>query len=305
MIVDVRSPSEFAQGHIPGSASLPLFSDQERAQVGTLYKRNSPLEAYQLGLGIVAAKAEQFIEAAYHLSAGAPLKLYCARGGLRSHSSAKLLQLAGLTCSTLPGGYKAYRKEVRETFLRSFDLRILGGFTGSGKTALLYELEKKGEAILDLEALAHHKGSSYGHLGKLPQPSQEHFENVLAEKLRALCPSTPLWIEDESRMIGSCQIPEPLFQQMRQAPLFFVQRSFEERVAYLLDEYGSLPSDALKQATSRIMKKLGGERTDQALKALERGAVKEAISLILPYYDKTYLHCLKRRSCHFPHLTPN
>jgi tRNA 2-selenouridine synthase len=299
IILDVRSPGEYAEGHIPGAISLPLFSNDERAQVGTCYKQQGREDAIELGLELVGPKLADFVRTAKALnggvSAGTSLRVHCWRGGMRSGSMAWLLETAGFTVLTLEGGYKAFRRWVRETCAIAKPILTLGGMTGSGKTAILHELARLGEPILDLEDLANHRGSSYGALGLAPQPTNEQFENEVAMQWADLPSDCPIWIEAESRRIGLCRVPDALFQQMMVAPVLQVVRSRAERVAILVDVYSVAPLDALIDATQRIHKKLGGLKTQEAIAHIQAGQLAEACDLILDYYDKTYQYDLQRR----------
>ncbi|MBK8554971.1 MAG: tRNA 2-selenouridine(34) synthase MnmH [Lewinellaceae bacterium] len=208
VLLDVRSPGEYAQGHIPGAFSFPLFSDEERARVGTTYKQANPEAALLLGLDLVGPKMGHFVVEALKLSRNKKLAVHCWRGGQRSKSMAWLLRLAGCDVVTLNGGYKAFRHEALDQYhLHPYNLRVVGGRTGSGKTKVLQALRDMGEQIIDLEGLAHHKGSAFGAIGEQEQPSVEQFENDLFFALRALDPQKRIWIENESRSIGRVYIP--------------------------------------------------------------------------------------------------
>jgi tRNA 2-selenouridine synthase len=245
--------------------------------------------------------------------------LYCWRGGMRSGAIAWLLNLYGVKISVLAGGYKAYRNYVLETFSLPFSLKIVAGFTGSGKTEILHELEKRGEAIIDLEKLASHKGSAFGNINMPAQPTQEMFENLLAQDLRlksmrhrqsAICNlqsatkdsdllhSThhlPLWLEDESQRIGLINIPPAFWQQVRQAHVYFFDIPFEERLKHITEEYGDHDKKLLADSITRISKKLGGLETKNALNYLEEGNISACFSILLKYYDKHYLKGLHNR----------
>jgi tRNA 2-selenouridine synthase len=214
-IIDVRSPKEFAQGHIPGAHNLPLFSDAERALVGTCYKQKGKEPAIKLGLEIVGLKMTSFVEDAAKMAPGKKIMLHCWRGGMRSSCMAWLLELTGFQVAILKGGYKAYRNYVLSVFQKDFKLKVLGGRTGSGKTHLLQLVQDKGKQIIDLEAIAHHKGSAFGKIGFAAQPTSEQFENDLARKLQMLDLQHEIWIEDESKGIGRCFIPLNFLQTMR------------------------------------------------------------------------------------------
>jgi len=294
-LLDVRSPGEYAQGHLPGAISFPLFSDKERAQVGICYKQQGRDAAVELGLAIVGPKLGQFVAEAKSLAPDRRLRLYCWRGGMRSGSMAWLLETAGLQVALLKDGYKAFRRWVLETIALPRPIANLGGMTGSGKTLLLQELGRQGEQILDLEALAHHRGSSYGNLGLPPQPSTEQFENQIAMAWSSFNPERWVWIEAESRQVGTCRIPVALFQQMTTAPVIQVERSRQERVALLLEVYGQVDRAELIAATERLRKRLGGQRTQEAIAWIQQGNLAPAIEIVLDYYDKTYLYDLQRR----------
>lgn len=290
-IFDVRSPAEFLQGHIPGAHSLPIFSNEERALVGTVYKQEGKEAAVSLGLDLVGPKLRSFVtQAKYIAGSKANIRVYCWRGGMRSSSMAWLLETAGFTCQVLSGGYKTFRRWTLDQFQKSYYLIILDGLTGSGKTEQLQALAKKGEQVIDLENIAKHRGSSFGHLGLAIQPSSEQFENILAYQLSRYDPLVPIWIENESRTIGKCYIPQKFKQQMTNASKVWVESTKEDRTRRLILEYGSYPADELIVATRRLVKKLGGVRTEQIVGCIERGEVEEAVILMLEYYDKAYLH---------------
>ncbi len=289
-LLDARSPCEYTHGHIPGAISFPLFSDQERAEVGTLYKKEGRDAAVKLGLRRVGPKLASFVELAESLApASKTFRLYCARGGMRSSSLAWLLQTAGFKCVLLEGGYKSFRKWALNQFEQEYQLRVLSGLTGCGKTERLHKLRQDHEQIIDLEEIANHRGSSYGHLGSPKQPSTEQFENRLALELSKLNRNTPIWIEDESRMIGSCPIPQSLWTQMKQAPITTIECLREERIQRLLHCYGHHAPEEIIQATQRLEKKLGALRTKEVVDAVNRKELEKAISIVLDYYDKAYL----------------
>jgi tRNA 2-selenouridine synthase len=299
-LIDVRTPAEFRQGHIPGAANLPLFSDAERAEVGTLYKQQGRQAAVLRGLALVGPRMEALaaaLVASSERSAGAPLRLHCWRGGMRSGSVAWLAQQLELPVLLLEGGYKSYRRWVLELFDQPWPLRLLGGRTGCGKTELLLALRERGAAVVDLEGLAHHRGSSFGGLGLPEQPSSEHYENQLAAALAPLAGAEQIWLEAESAMVGRCRIPAGLWRQMKAAPVLAVQRPLTERVAHLVEIYGAQDPLALAEATRRIAKRLGPQRTALALEAIERGDWATACRQMLDYYDRCYDHDLDGHAC--------
>lgn len=294
-ILDVRSPLEYTHGRIPGAINLPLFSDEERAAVGTVYKQSGRKQAIELGLRYVGPKLADFAATAQQQIDQGVAKVHCWRGGMRSASMAWLLRTAGLKAITLTGGYKVFRRWVLSTVALPKKIRMIGGLTGSGKTEILQALKQKGEQVLDLEALAHHRGSSYGMIGMPSQPTSEQFENEIAVQWAAFDLSRVVWIEDESRMIGTCKVPDALFLQMRKSPLFFIERPFQERLDILLHDYGKVDSTSLIEATTRLKKRLGGARTKEILVYIENGQLQQAIELALKYYDRTYAYGVSGR----------
>lgn len=296
-IIDVRSPGEFERGHIPGAVNVPLFSDAERAVVGTLYKQTGRDAAVLEGLRIVGPKLAGIVERATALAPERRIAVHCWRGGERSGSVAWLLDKAGFhEVLTLRGGYKAFRNHVLESFNDVPDLRILGGYTGTGKTETLRHLRALGEQVIDLEALAHHKGSSFGMLGEEPQPTQEHFENVLWEALRRIDRAKPLWLEDESRKIGKVLLPAPLYEGLRAATVLFADMPQPQRVERLVLDYGAYPREELAAALQRIGKRIGPQHAKAALEALALGDLATVARITLDYYDKTYAYGLSQRA---------
>lgn len=286
-VADVRSPAEYAHAHIPGARNLPLFDNEERAEVGTLYKRVGKVAAVQRGLALVGPKLEGFTREA--LSWGAPeVLVHCWRGGMRSASMAWLLETVGLRVYLLEGGYKAYRHEVLDAFERPYRLISIGGFTGSGKTDLLKALASAGEQVLDLEGLACHKGSAFGAIGERPQPTTEHFEHLVYDSLRRMDPARRIWVEDESRSIGRVFIPQGIWNRMDGAPLLILQVPEQTRVQRLLRDYGTDDLAPLTEAIRKIGKRLGYDRCQEALAACEQGDLARAASVCLTYYDKFY-----------------
>ncbi|TVQ13324.1 MAG: tRNA 2-selenouridine(34) synthase MnmH [Leptolyngbya sp. DLM2.Bin27] len=301
-ILDVRSPGEYEHGHIPGAVSFPLFTDDERAQVGTCYKQVGREAAVELGFDIAGPKCGEFIRAAKALAPDRQLRVHCWRGGMRSGGMGWILELAGFTVHSLEGGYKAYRRWVRETLATPKPVVILGGMTGSGKTQVLHALAALGEPVLDLEGLANHRGSSFGALLLPPQPSTEHYENLLAEQWVKFGDERPIWIEAESRRVGTCRIPSELFAQMEAAPAVEVVRSLDERLDLLVEIYGAASTAGLVAATERIRKRLGGDRTQAAIQHIQAGNLRAACAIILDYYDRAYRHDLDRHKKTIPQI---
>jgi tRNA 2-selenouridine synthase len=333
-VIDVRSPAEYKHAHFPGAYSLPLFTDEERKVVGTTYKQQSREAAIKIALDYFGPKMKKMIEQVESLVKVQELGvknqtpasnsrlmtpdsrlilLYCWRGGMRSAGVAWLLDLYGFKVYTLIGGYKKFRHYVLDTFKLPFFFKILGGFTGSGKTELLRSLEQKGAAVVDLEEIAKHKGSAFGNIGMPEQPGQEMFENLLAQELRKKSmansewsingiqnsPSTidysSVWLEDESQRIGLVNIPNDLWKSMRRSPVYFINIPFEERLKHLVQEYGVLDKQKMIDAISRIKERLGGLNAKNAIQFLEEGNITESFRILLQYYDRHYLKALHNR----------
>jgi len=296
--IDVRSPAEFEHAHIPHALNLPLFDNEQRALIGTTYKKQSREAAIKVGLPLFGAKMLPMIETVEawikdrqkeNDLTKPTIYVHCWRGGMRSAAVAWLLDLYGYKVIQLTGGYKAYRNWVLAQFTIPYSLKVLGGYTGSGKTEILHALQEKNYAVIDLEGLAHHKGSAYGAIGQLPQPSQEMFENIVAEKLLEVNKKQKsIWIEDESQRIGTVLIPTPLFHLMRNSTCYFMTIPFEQRLNFIVEGYGSFDQKSLIEATMRIQKRLGGLETKTAVDFITAGALKEAFSILLKYYDKWY-----------------
>ncbi|WCL49696.1 tRNA 2-selenouridine(34) synthase MnmH [Leptospira sp. GIMC2001] len=293
--IDVRSPSEFKKGHIPGAISLPLFNDDERAIVGTIYKKEGKESAIKKGLEIVGPKLRTLVEKAESIAPFKKLRIYCWRGGMRSGSVAWLLATYGFEVNTLRHGYKSYRNLVLSYFENQFQLYVIGGKTGSGKTFILEELEKLNEQIVNLEFLANHKGSAFGAIGQANQPSNEHFENLLFEKLRTLNINKRIWIEDESSLIGKIHIPNVFWNQKQNAPLFQIEKTHNERIEHLINQYSQFPKEDLIRSLNRLAKKLGGLNLKKAIENLDSDNFAAAAAITLHYYDKSYEHSLSRR----------
>jgi tRNA 2-selenouridine synthase len=295
-VADVRSPSEYNTGHIPGALNIPLFDDQERTSVGTKYKKEGRLPAILEGLRhtgpAMASKLEQAIKAA----TGGRILVHCWRGGMRSEAMAWLFSLADLEVFILDGGYKSYRRHILENISEKRNMIVLGGMTGSTKTSILRHLKSAGQQIIDLEQLANHKGSAFGALGQLPQPSTEQFANLLYEELSKLVKASPCWIEDESRNIGSIFMPEAFYQNMQELPVIEIVMESKLRLPNLMKEYSCYPAESLNESVRKISKRLGGDNTRDALSAIEKGDFAVAIEIVLHYYDKAYQFGLKRRN---------
>jgi len=294
-VIDVRSPSEYQHGHIPGAYNIPLFDNEERAEIGTIYKQQNRDKAFKRGLDIVGPKMRSFVEQSEEIAPDRKVLLHCWRGGMRSSSFGWLLASAGFEIQTLEKGYKAFRNFVLNIFEANHNILILSGYTGSGKTDILQALRNLGEQVIDLEGLANHKGSTFGHLGEPDQPTGEHFQNMLGIKLFQLDKNKPVWLEDESRLIGQRMIPHQFFSQMQRAPVFRIEIPKKIRIRRLVDDYGSYPKEKLKESILKIEKRLGGLRTKQAIQALENDELEKVADQVLHYYDKAYDHGLNNR----------
>jgi len=295
-LIDVRTPAEFAQGHVPGAFNIPLFTNEERVQVGTTYKQVGREQAILLGFDLTGPKWSGFIKQALGIAPDKKVAVHCWRGGMRSGAMAWALGLYGFDVLIITGGYKNYRRWAHSCFELNYPLCVLGGMTGSGKTKILQQLAKAGEQVIDLEELARHQGSSYGSMNKLVQPTQEQFENEFALQLSRMDKSRPIWVEDESLTIGTRAIPNNFWRQMREAVLINLVVPAERRIAALVEEYGPLDKDFLIACTDRIRKRLGPEQTKNAIIAINEGRMADFIGLALHYYDKTYLNGLQKRA---------
>ncbi|MBN2173180.1 MAG: tRNA 2-selenouridine(34) synthase MnmH [Bacteroidales bacterium] len=295
-ILDVRSPGEFLIGHIPGAINLPLFTNEERKEIGILYKNSGKEASVLKGLDIVGPKMSAYVKKVRSLVVGKQVLVHCWRGGMRSASMAWLLETAGFEAHVLEGGYKAFRKFIRSEFERNYNLVVLGGKTGSGKSEILNSIRKIGEQVIDLEKMANHKGSAFGAFGQGQQPTSEHFENMLYEEFKRLDKSRYIWVEDESRSIGTVSLPEPFFNNIRSSPLIFIDVPKEVRIERLVKDYAGFDKNRLKDATLRIQQKLGGLNTKLTIEAIEQDDFRTASSILLSYYDKAYIKGLSYRN---------
>jgi len=291
-VIDVRSPGEFYDGHIPGAINLPLFTDEERAKVGTLYKQASPESAMDAGLAFAGAKMKSIVRQGRALAqqSGSRILIHCWRGGNRSKAMAWLFQFAGLDAVRLEGGYKSFRTALNAFFNDiDFELNIIGGYTGAGKTEVLSHLRALGEQVIDFEELAHHKGSAFGAIGEEEQPTNEQFENDLFIEFLKYDKQRPVWLENESKNIGKTYMPEGLWDKLRTSRLFALEVNEEVRLNRALRYYSEdVHIAALKDCFERIRKRLGGLAYQQAIEALEKNDLRTAAAIALHYYDKSY-----------------
>ncbi|MDA3880172.1 MAG: tRNA 2-selenouridine(34) synthase MnmH [Prolixibacteraceae bacterium] len=297
VIIDVRSPGEYEKGHIPRAVNIPLFSNDERAHVGTVYKQQSKEDAIKLGYKYVTPKLQWFIDESIKVAPGREVVVHCWRGGMRSQSFAQHLSENGFSnVQVIKGGYKSYRHFVLNTFEKEYCLRILGGYTGSGKTYILQELKKIGEQVIDLERLANHKGSAFGGINQPQQPTVEQFENNLHEQWLKLDHSKPIWLEDESHNIGADKIPMPLYLQMRNSQLFFLDIPNTERAKHLVGEYANCNIEKLAESIHKIAKRLGFQNEKLAIEMLEQENFYDVAFITLHYYDKSYMKGMSARN---------
>ncbi len=293
-VIDVRSPAEFAEDHVPGAINLPVLDNEERARVGTIYKQQSPFLARKLGAALVFRNAAAHIEGplAHHEGGWKPL-VYCWRGGQRSGSFTYLLQQIGWRAEYVEGGYRTFRRLVTEALYDStlpVKLIQLGGYTGTAKTALLPKLAARGVQVIDLEGLARHRGSL---LGDMPggQPSQKWFETQLVQALDGLDPARPVLVEAESSKIGQLLIPPAIWEAMKLAPWIEVAAPLEARAAYLGAAYDDIWSDgaALKDKLSPLRYHRGHELIDRWEAMIDSGDRRGlAASLAADHYDPAY-----------------
>lgn len=293
VFVDVRSPKEFAEDHIPGSLSIPLFSNEERAIVGTIYKQQSKEEAMDKGMDIVAAKLPMMMQE-YATLKEKKLCIYCWRGGMRSGSVVGLLKRLEYDAVQLDGGYKDYRRYVREQLekIPMPPFVVLYGLTGSGKTEMLQQLVNS----LDLEGLAQHRGSIFGDIGLHPR-SQKMFESLLLQRLLDLQKEDFIFTEGESRRIGRVVLPERLWKHMQEGKKVKVICTIQERVDRLYKEYCHTPDkQLLAKKIQYIQKYLGEENVRELLLLLEQENVRVVIEqILLRYYDRLYSHTVDKK----------
>jgi len=288
LVLDVRSEGEYGHGHILHATNLPLFNNEERKIIGTAYKQKGKNEAILLGLDYVGKKMSEFVRFVQPKVNDNKVFVHCWRGGMRSGSMAWLLNLFGYEVYVLTGGYKAYRHHVLEQIGQKFKLIVIGGKTGSGKTDVLLKLKAMGEQVIDLEALANHKGSAFGALGLPPQPSTEHFENLLAEEIKHFDLGKQVWIEDESKSVGRVFIDLNLWNNMRTSPVFVIELPLEVRLQRLVRDYGEQATAGLEEAITNIKRRLGNEQWKNAIDAVQARDFAGAAKITLYYYDKAY-----------------
>lgn len=294
-VVDVRSEGEYQSGHIQQAINIPLLNNQERVLVGADYKQKGQLEAIKTGFKLVGPRLLDIINEAESVSPSKEMLVHCWRGGMRSNNFCQFVGMAGVKTHALKGGYKAYRQKAVESFSKPFEIILLTGCTGSGKSEILRSLKAKGEQVIDLETLASHKGSVFGGLFMSSQPTTEQFQNNLFEELMQLDSRKPVWVEDESIAIGQIFLPREFWLQMNKSPLVQVQVDLEVRVKRLVEEYGKADQDDFLSIMNKIVKRLGGQHFNRAKEELLNGNMPEVMRVLLTYYDKAYLHGIAKR----------
>lgn len=294
-VIDVRSPSEFNKGHIPGAFNIPLFDDREREAVGIEYKNEGRSKAIIKGLELTGYSMHLKLQEALKISTKGKILVHCWRGGMRSEAMAWLFSLGDIKTEVLEGGYKTYRHHVLASLAEKRKTIILGGMTGSSKTHILGHIKKTGKQVIDLEGLANHKGSAFGALGQEPQPSSEHFENLLFGEWKDIDYRYPLWMEDESKNIGSVFLPDAFYSNMQESPTIILLMEIGKRLPRLIEEYSTYSPEMLKVSIMKISKRLGGDDTREALNAIDTGDFTRAIEIALRYYDKAYKFAITRK----------
>lgn len=300
-VIDARSPSEFAEDHVPGAINLPVLDDAERARVGTLYKQDSPFTAKKIGAALVARNIARHLETHF---ANRPRHyrplVYCWRGGNRSGAMVHVLRSIGWDAAQLEGGYKAYRRAVvadLQTQPQRLRFIVVCGRTGVGKSRLLRSLAGIGAQVLDLEGLAAHMGSVLGAYPDRPQPPQKLFESRVWHTLRRFDPSQPVFVESESKRIGSLHTPEALLQRMRNSECLTLEADLSVRIALLKDEYRHFLADfeALARQLDCLTRLLGRERIANWKQLAQSGAWDELVGeLLVTHYDPAYTRSLGR-----------
>jgi len=295
LIIDARAPIEYAEDHLPGAVNLPVLSDDERAQIGTTYLQDSPFEARRAGAALVARNVARHLETSL---ADQPKKfrplVYCWRGGMRSNSMATILAAVGWPVAVLEGGYRTWRRGVVDGIERSaprLKIVLIDGQTGTAKTAILQELKAQGAQMIDLEGLAHHRGSIFGDFTDQDQPSQKAFETGLWCALEQLDPERPVFVEAESALIGKCRIPAPFLARMRASPRLEITVPVHERARYLTTAYADLMIDTEKmQAALDVLIQHHSHGVVNAWRKMAEEGAYEALAsaLVCQHYDPAY-----------------
>ncbi|MGW8392374.1 tRNA 2-selenouridine(34) synthase MnmH [Pseudoduganella sp. HUAS MS19] len=318
-IIDARSPSEYALDHLPNAINCPVLDDQQRITVGTMYKQVGSFEAKKVGAAMVSKNIGYHIETLWlDKPRGWKPLIYCWRGGNRSGSMATVLAKIGWPVVQLDGGYKAFRTAINTRLEQTpeLDFRVICGTTGSGKTRLLDTLEAIGAQVLDLEQLAAHRGSVLGNIPCQPQPSQKAFETSIWDRLRRYDPSLPVFVEAESRKVGSLRVPGALMERMRASPCISLQVSREDRVKLLIEDYQHFACNApaLNAQLEFLVQLHGRERIERWQSMANAGEMPALVDeLLVDHYDPAYLKSIHRNFVQFgqaievalPDITPD
>ena len=294
---DVRSPLEFADSAIPESHSLPLLSNEHRKAIGICYKQKGKEAAITLGYQLIYPISATFIEGVEKITDTKTIKLYCARGGLRSNKMAEFLSAQGYQVALLKGGYKAYRNYVLQHISCFKNIMILAGNTGCNKTGVLEALKQNGEQVLNLEDLANHKGSAFGAIGEAPQPSNTQFSNLIFDALQAYNPELRLWVESESITIGRIAIPIELWTNMQKANGIEIVLPLEERINFIVNTYGKHDLNTLASAIEKLSKRLGGQTTTALCELTLNNQLYPVVERLLQYYDSRYQNSKHKKNC--------
>ncbi|MFH1043580.1 MAG: tRNA 2-selenouridine(34) synthase MnmH [Pseudomonadota bacterium] len=304
-VIDVRSPSEFAEDHVPGAINCPVLDDAERAAIGTLYRQVSSFDAKKRGAALVAKNIARHIEGQFaaHGRDWRPL-VYCWRGGKRSGALAYILSEIGWQAAQLEGGYRAYRREVLAQLARlprQFRYRVVCGATGSAKSSLLQALTAAGAQVLDLEHLASHRGSVLGDLPGEAQPAQKKFDGLVWNALRKFSPEHIVYVEAESRKVGQLQVPDALIERMRVSPCVLIEAPLAERVAFLVREYGHFLGDPqdLKAKLDCLAGLHGKDTIARWMSQVEHRQWDELVAdLLANHYDPAYRRATLKNFAH-------
>jgi len=302
LLIDARSPSEYAEATVPGALNVPIFDDQERARVGTLYKQQGNREARRLGVELVAPKIPALIRRVEEAlpDKGPPVLVFCWRGGMRSRALVDFLNLAGIPARQVIGGHKAFRRHVLDFFEQGSwgRLLVLRGLTGTGKTRLLHELQEQGYPVLDLEGLACHRGSAFGAVGLEQQPTQKNFEALLWDAMRRIPVDGYALSEGESRHIGRLALPKKVYEALQIETSLWIDTPMEQRIDIILEDYPAREAQAalFERPIKALTERLGKQKVESLLVYLQQGAWRELVrELMVDYYDPLYQHTYPER----------